>query len=214
VLGSVLRYCVGSGAPILVAALLCFAGVIMSASRAGFAATMCGIASLCLASLLMPRHGVSRTWASLGAAAAIVPLLLIVLLSGDTLASRVDLLLDAGTPDEIRLALWNAAHRMILDAPLLGLGLGTFQDAYPLYATRVFPFVMDKAHCDYLEFVAGIGLPAALAWFGAIAWLVARCIKGVRIRQRNQQYCIVALAASVLVAVHSSVDFSLQIMTS
>ena len=100
---------------------------------------------------------------------------------------------------------------MIADAPWFGLGLGTFQDAYPLYASQVLPFVMDKAHCDYLEFAAGIGLPAAIAWWIAIAWLTLLCLRGVRVRRRNRLYPLVAVAASVLVAVHSSVDFSLQL---
>ena len=59
----------------------------------------------------------------------------------------------------VKIALWSAAQRMITSAPFLGLGLGTFQDAYPMYATQMLPFIMDKAHSDYLEFAAGLGLP-------------------------------------------------------
>ncbi len=70
---------------------------------------------------------------------------------------------------------------------------------------------MDKAHCDYLEFAAGIGLPAAVAWWGALIWLTGLCLRGVFFRHHNRHYAIIAVGASVLVAVHSSVDFSLQL---
>jgi O-antigen ligase len=100
---------------------------------------------------------------------------------------------------------------MISDAPLLGLGLGTFPDAYPLYASRVLPFVMDKVHNDYLESAAGLGLPAAIAWWTAWGLLVLDCARGTFRRRRNRQFVILAVGASVLVAIHSAFDFSLQI---
>ncbi len=208
---TILQFCVGRGAPVLVAALLCFAGVVASASRAGFVSTMCGLAVLALGSLLVTRRGSTRAWAGAGALVAVLPVLFLVVFNGDTLAGRIDQLLDAGTADTTRLALWASANRMIADAPWFGLGLGTFQEAYPLYAAQVLPYVMDKAHCDYLEFAAGLGLPAAIAWLTAIVWLTLLCLRGVRMRRRNRLYPLIAVAASVLVAVHSSVDFSLQI---
>jgi len=208
---TVTQFVFGRGAPILIAALLTFGGVVASASRAGFAATMCGLFAVALAALLIRTQGRARGWAVFGALVAIAPLLILVIANGDTLSDRLIQLLDAGTADQLRLALWAASRRMIANSPWLGLGLGTFQDAYPLYATQVFAFVMDKAHCDYLEFAAGIGLPAAIAWWSAMAWAFALCLRGVRLRRRHRLYALAAVGATVLVAVHSSVDFSLQI---
>ncbi len=110
----------------------------------------------------------------------------LIALSGDTLAARFDILVDTGNADEARLTLWGAALCMLGDAPLLGLG-------------------------DYLEFSAGIGLPAAIAWWCGWLMLVLSCARGVFARRRNQHFAVVAVGASVLVAVHSSFDFSLQI---
>jgi O-antigen ligase len=208
---TIVQFAFGRGAFLLVAVLLTFAGVVASASRAGFAAIICGFAALALASLLMTRHRRAGLWTAAGSLLAVLPLLFLIAANGDTLGDRLGQLLDTGTADNIRLALWPAARRMISDAPWLGLGLGTFQDAYPLYATQVLPYVMDKAHCDYLEFAAGVGLPAAIAWWSAMLWLFFLCLRGVRVRRRNRLYPLVAVGASVLVAVHSSVDFSLQI---
>ena len=100
---------------------------------------------------------------------------------------------------------------MIADRPLLGVGLGTYQDAYPLYATRVIPYVVDKAHNDYAEFAAGLGLPAAAAWWISWCWLLFACVQGALARRRNSYFGVLAVGATVLVAVHSALDFSLQI---
>jgi O-antigen ligase len=207
---TIVQFCFGRGAPVLVAVLLTFAGVVASASRAGFAATMCGVVVLALTSLFVTRRGSARLWAGAGALVAVLPLLFLIVFNGDTLGERLSQLLDTGITGDVRLALWAAANRMIADAPWFGLGLGTFQDAYPLYATQMLQYVMDKAHCDYLELAAGLGLPAAVAWWCAMAWLFVVCIRGVRIRRRNRLYPLIAVGATTLIAVHSSVDFSLQ----
>lgn len=208
---SVLSYCFGRGALLQVAVLLTFAGVVASASRAGFAATMCGLTAIGIVSLTIVRNRNTRLWAVAGTVAAVAPLLVLIALNGDTLDSRISQLLASDTGDQIRFSLWAATRRMIADAPWLGLGLGSFEDAYPLYASQTFPFAMDKAHCDYLEFAAGLGLPASVAWWVGLVWIVAICLRGVRQRRRNRHYAIAAVGASVLVAVHSSVDFSLQL---
>ena len=208
---TVMEFCLGRGAFVLAAGLLAFAGVAASASRAGFLSMLCGLIALALAALIFLRRRSSRLWAGAGALAAALPLLILLALNSDMLTDRVNLLLDSGTVDATRLTLWAAARRMIADAPWLGLGLGTFEDAYPLYATQVIRNVMDKAHCDYLEFAAGLGLPAAIAFWTALLWLNTLCLKGVRQRRRNRLYSLAAIGATVLVAVHSTVDFSLQL---
>jgi hypothetical protein len=205
-----LQFCFGRGALDIIALVLTFAGVVASASRAGFVSMLIGLMAMALVASLIS-HAQTRRWAAIGALVAALPLLLIIVLNGDTLSSRIDLLLASDTADVIRFPLRVSARRMIADAPLLGLGLGTFEDAYPMYAAQVFPNVMDKAHCDYLEFAAGIGLPAAIAWWSALAWLAGANFRAIFVRHRRQEFSIIAVGASVLVAVHSAVDFSLQI---
>ncbi len=196
------------GVGYLFAFLICFSTLIASASRAGFLATMCGIV---VVALLASARYATKLWAAIMASSLLVLAVGVIALSDDTLAARLNALVDTGNADEARLTLWSAALRMIGDAPVLGLGLGTFQDAYPLYASRVIPYIMDKAHNDYLEFAAGLGLPAAAAWWVAWLLLVFTCLHGVFARRRNRHFAILAVAASILVAVHSAFDFSLQI---
>ena len=167
---SVVQFLFGRGLGYLLAFLIAFSTLIASASRAGTFATVCGLLfMLVLTSIAGSTTTVGR-W-SFGSISALCLLTVgLLVLTGDSLVSQLNDLVDVGRVDGVRLALWAAALRMISDAPLLGLGLGTFADAYPLYASQVLPFVMDKAHNDYLEFAAGLGLPAAIAWWGG--WLI------------------------------------------
>jgi O-antigen ligase len=205
-----LQFVFGSGVLIVIATILTVSSVVASASRAGFFSTC--IALLCVAFLFGARLGrhTGRRWVLLGAIFLSILLVVLTWVSGGTLNSRITDLVDAGNADEIRLALWSATERMIAGAPLLGLGLGTFQDAYPMYATKIFPFIMDKAHCDYLEFAAGLGLLAATSWWFAIVWSVGKMLSGLFRRRKGRSYLLVGIGSTILVAVHSTVDFSLQ----
>lgn len=207
---SALHFLFGRGIGSLVAVLVCFSTLVASASRAGFVSTLCGLAAVSFVAGLISGRRQAFRWSLAGGIALCALVIALIAISGDTLADRLNQLVDAGGVDAVRLALWDAARRMISDAPFLGLGLGTFQDAYPLYASQVLPYVMDRAHNDYLEFAAGLGLPAAIAWWAAWTILVLQCVRAVFVRRRNRQYALLAFGASVLVAAHSAFDFSLQ----
>lgn len=206
-----LKFIFGSGFAILIATILTVSALLASASRAGFFSTLCAFLAIALFVVFDPKRRTSRRWVLVGAGAALSLLIVLIWISGDTLNSRYEDLINSGNVDAIRLALWSAAQRMITNSPLLGLGLGTFQDAYPLYATKIFAYIMDKAHCDYLEFAAGLGLPAALCWWTAILFSAAKMGRAILNRRKGRIYPLVGLGATILVALHSSVDFSLQI---
>jgi len=191
--------------------LLSFGMLMASGSRAGSMACLVGILVLMALGGVIAGRRLTRGWAAAGVFALGSVMLGLFLLTGENLQTRFDALVDAGTFDQTRLLLWQSALRMIGDAPWLGLGLGTFEPAYPMYADRALPFIMDKVHNDYLEFAAGLGLPAAVAWWSAILWLVGLCVRGVFVRRRNRHFSMLAVGATALVAFHSVFDFSLQI---
>ncbi|MGQ0741094.1 MAG: O-antigen ligase family protein [Alphaproteobacteria bacterium] len=208
---SLLNFLSGRGLIYLLALILCFSTIVFSASRAGAAAVVFAFfVLLVLAAPLAARRGQGML-ATSGATVIVAILIGMYFASGDTLQRQLDLLVEAGGPDSIRIVAWDAATRMIHNAPVFGLGLGTFETAFPLYASETIPFVLDKAHNDWLEFAAGLGLPAAGAWWAALAWLTVICIRGVYVRHRHRVYSAVAVGASALVAFHSVFDFSLQI---
>jgi peptide/nickel transport system substrate-binding protein len=80
--------------------------------------------------------------------------------------------------------------------PLLGTGLGSFEQAFPAFrdgSVRTF-VVWDKAHNSYLENMMELGVPMALALFAAIAAIAWLCFSGMRKRQRDQFIPAAALA--------------------
>jgi O-antigen ligase len=208
---ALMEYLFGRGIPYLLAAGFALSSVIATGSRAGNFATITAIASLVLLSSALGVRQGRGGWSAGAAVAAFVCIAGLFTVSGDFLASRLNDITVLGLHDDTRLLLWNAAERMVHDSPFLGLGLGTYQSAYPLYSDVMLPFIMDKAHNDYLELAAGLGLAAALLWWTACVWLVGICVFGIYERKRNRLYAMLAVGASILVGVHSVFDFSLQI---
>ena len=99
----------------------------------------------------------------------------------------------------------------IEDNPLLGFGYGTFADSFRLYRDESIHGFFDKTHNTYLENIFELGWPAALALFTCVGGLLLVCARGVRHRGRDWVFPATGLAATVLVAIHSLFDFSLQI---
>jgi O-antigen ligase len=206
-----IHFLFGTGAVFAVAFIFTFAMLVATGSRAGFIASLAGLSAAILFAGVMAREWAARGWAVLGVCVMIASMAGLFMVTGDTLGARLDALARVGGFDQTRWLLWEASLRMIGDSPWLGLGLGTFEPAYPLYADRVMPFINDKAHNDFLEFAAGLGLPAATAWWLAMLALLWMCIRGVFVRRRNRHFAQLGIAATVLVGVHSIFDFSLQI---
>jgi len=206
-----LQYLFGNGVLPAVALTLSFSMVVASGSRAGFLATLVGMIVLLLLASAIARRRLTSYWGFAGIFLIIELGFALFLLNGATLQERFVNLLDDNAVDQGRLIFWAAAWRMIGASPWLGLGLGTFENAYPLYADSVIPLIVDKTHNDYLELAAGWGLPATGLWLAALLWLTALCVFGVFHRRRNQGYPLLAVGATALVGCHSLFDFSLQI---
>jgi O-antigen ligase len=205
------NYLFGRGVILLLAALILVSSVIIGGSRGGFLALSAGLFTLLALSLRVTAGQPVRRWHIAGIAALVSLFIGLTFLMGDSLAVKFDSLMAAGGRDETRLLLWDSALRMVEASPLLGLGLGSFEAAYPLYAEERLPLLMDRAHNDYLELAAGLGLPAAALWLSALLWLAVICARGVFIRRRDRIFPVLGVGATALVGVHSLVDFSLQI---
>jgi O-antigen ligase len=99
------------------------------------------------------------------------------------------------------------------DNAFLGSGYGTFQDIYPLYRNEN-PYsrlVWDKAHNDYLELFLGLGIPVALVFLLCLTFVFAVVVRGYFRRRRNAIYPGIAVASTIVLAVHAFADFSAQI---
>jgi O-antigen ligase len=134
---------------------------------------------------------------------------LIVWASGGTTLDRLDTTDETGSS---RTLIFADTLDMISARPLLGHGYGSYEQAIPLYQTRSLgPVIFDKAHNTYLEHAAELGLPATILLYLGPVLLFGYCVRGVFVRRKDKLFPLIAVAATVLVAVHSLVDFSLQI---
>ena len=138
------------------------ASVIATGSRAGSLLILCEIGSLLLiqirARVLFPLTGVAIAVMATGS---------------DTLADR----LSHEDWSSHRRQLYASTISMIAERPAIGHGLGTYESAYPRFATFDLDRRVNHAHNDWLEWAAegGLGVPLCLIGFLAlVAWHARR----------------------------------------
>ncbi len=78
---------------------------------------------------------------------------------------------------KFRVYVWRSTLQMIRDNPIVGLGPGTFEVAYPRYAIAG---PTKHAHQSYLQIGAESGVPALLALLAAIIFVVRDCLCSLR----------------------------------
>lgn len=120
-------------------------------------------------------------------------------------------LLDASN----RLILWKPAWRMLMEAPWLGIGLGTFFLAWPPYQDPRDTSAGFFAHNDYLQIWIETGLPGLalfLAIFVSLAWLMFRILRDGRIAGAARVELSGLFCGLAAVAMHSFVDFNFYVL--
>jgi len=189
----------------LTAILLMTTALILTHSRGGFFSTLAGgVVLLFLLNRRQQTQGV-RSKAVLGGAVLVAVLAFV--LTSEVLLDRIDRLTVDGNA---RVVVYGMTTDAIDDNPLLGFGYGTFTDSFRLYRDDRLGAHFDKTHNTYLENIFELGWPAAGVLFLLIGWLGFVCLKGAFTRGRDWVYPATGVAATVLVAVHSFFDFSLQ----
>jgi len=187
--------------------MIILGALILTSSRAGFLSMILGMVAFISALSLNQRHR-GHSWI-ISAVAAVVLVVALVGIGGDTLLSRSnEQMLDSDM--STRVAAYKLELQAVADNPLFGSGLGTFENAFRLYRDSSLPLWFQHAHNDYLEMAMELGLPATLSFLAAIAILVSCCIQGVWKRKRLGEIPAIGFAASVLVGVHATADFSMQ----
>ncbi len=149
----------------------------------------------------------------LGAAALLVGASLAIF-GGDRVSSRLRTLA-AGSLEEIdapegRLTIWKAAAKAVPDFAVLGSGVGSHREVYPMYlqqrrSRKYF------SHCEsgYLQVALETGIPGLALILAGIGLCGYWCISGLRTASsRRALICFGAVSASLAVSiVHSLVDF-------
>lgn len=128
-------------------------------------------------------------------------------LSGEMLETR----LQADATFDQRFIVYPLIVEAIMDRPLTGFGLGTFDDVFRIYRDENVTIYFDRAHNDYLELAITAGIPAAamliLAFIIIVAFLTGRLKFGAQYRS----FLALGITSSIQLGLHSLVDFSLQI---
>jgi O-antigen ligase len=210
------------------AAVLIFAAILTTRSRAGLVAALVSLLVIGLAALqrIKPRR---KKWL-LGALLPALCAAAFLYLPSDTLVRRyANLFGGEALRREGRVLLWSETLDLIAAYPLVGCGFGGFEPAF-LRHKRSAPMVADThAHNDYLELLAEAGLIGfALCLLGA-ARPIADAVRASLCRQTAPHFswssstlasgdpgqdadlalaCVASLAA---ILAHSFVDFNLRI---
>ena len=189
-----------------IAVFLLISALFLTASRAGALSSLAAL--LVLVVLLNTGLKKSRWHLIFPMVSLAVAMVGAYVLSSDRLLERL-----VGVTLETRQATYIQTIEAIRDHLLWGSGLGSFAQIFPLYRESEMSqtTVWTKAHNTYLENALELGLMAALALYCAVAGLFWRCWRGLRTRTRDRHFAAGGIAISVLVALHSLVDFSLQI---
>ncbi len=186
--------------------------LILTNSRGGFLSSTLAIVVLLF--VLNFKHHSRNIYVLIFAGLLVVFGGLIFYFSSEPLFSRFDLMSRNNIiRDKVYAQVWLA----ITNNPWLGFGYGSFEEAFPLYKNMEIagsiksPILWNYAHNTYLETIFELGFPAALGLFYCIFRLAWICFQGLRTRKRDLIYPATGLAATVLIAIHSLVDFSMQI---
>ncbi len=191
----------------LAGAALTAVAMTMTGSRAGVGASLAG--ALAFTSIMFLR----REGRGLGAA-QITAFAAVALIAVYAAASGFFRVLDKAvstTAAEGRFHIYPRVLDAIADRPLLGAGPGGFSDAFRAYV----PYEAAtadwlRAHNSYLENAVEFGVPAALVFYLALALLLRRIWRGAMTRRRMIPVPALAFSIAVAGALHSLVDFSLQ----
>ncbi len=193
-------------ATILVSIFVLTTALFLTHSRGGLLSTFAGILALALAMAMAPSLGRMRQlrWILL----PLVMIFIALAISGDVTFER---LIGTDLDTENRISVYQLTLQAIRDYPWLGTGLGSFTSVFPIYRSPDVKAYFDLAHNDYLQNGLELGIPAALGLLAVLAWLAVICARGLRQRRRDAVFPCLGVAATVLVALHATVDFGLQI---
>lgn len=197
-----LRPVSGLIALVALASLLC---LLLSTSRAGLASAAFGL--LVLWTGLFLNQTLPRRALLIMAAVAVFLLLGALAVAGPVLLTRF-------SPDMLikddRMEIWAVTLQMIRDHPLVGQGLNSYDQIFPLYRSEDITRFYTRAHCTYLELAAELGLPAAFLFFLSYLLIGWRLLAGVLVRRHHAIYPVIGLAVLAQAAAHSLMDFSFQ----
>ena len=189
-----------------VAILAC--ALLLSDSRWGFFSASAGTATVIIMAVIGRRL---KFWQGAGLLLVFTVATVSLLLA--TPEAVLDRLGASGEDYDTRMGIYGVTWDMIGASPLWGVGYGGFADAFPAYrdgmAGELYHF--RKAHSAYLQTIAELGWPGAIAIFVGLGAIFVQCATGVAKRRRHRVYAAITVSVCVAAGLHSLFDFSIQI---
>lgn len=193
--------------------------LVLTGSRAGIGSSFLALILLLVLALARPnysRRGIGglrserRPFLVLALSVAAVVVAGLTLVS---LAGRAVLRAEQQGLEDGRFCTLPSMVSAALDHLPLGAGLASFQVVFPGYRSAVCGMrdVWVRAHNVYLETLLTMGMGGASLLLLAVCLLFIGFWRGFRRRRRLRYVAEIGLAALLLVAVHSALDFSIQI---
>ncbi len=187
--------------------LMMVAALFMTFSRGGILAFI--FSSLFFAWITYRRRTLRRKTGLLAILAAVI-FAAVVQASWDRLEQRFA---DLKQDHVSRLSVWQDSLGIVRDYPVLGTGLGTFENAYMRYQTTMPRLLFDHAHNDYVELVTDTGVVGFLLSAGMALVFFPNVFRRWKRKRGMFGKCLGAggLSACAAIAVHSFTDFNLHI---
>ena len=108
--------------------------------------------------------------------------------------------------------IWRDTFSMIRANPILGVGLGAYETAFPIYSESDGSLRVPQAHNDYLQVVADAGVVGAVSALWFIVAVFRAVARGVRSGDRLLAGLALGTGGGIFaMLVHSIFDFNLQI---
>lgn len=180
--------------------------ILLSNSRGGFGSV--AVATLLLFSVSPNSYAKDRSvWKFFFSASALVAVSAgLFSLSGNNLEER----LGREASLDTRFDLYPLVIDAILDRPMTGFGLGTFDDTFRLYQDATVTGYFDRAHSDYLELAFTAGIPASVLLLISLLSLFFFLIASLKFGNQYRAFIALGITVMIQLGLHSVVDFSLQ----
>ena len=191
-----------------VATFVMIGALLMTLSRGGIIGFLCSALFLFL--LARMRRGL-RNKIVLPVVTGLLLLLMVTLAGWDRIENRFEQL---GEETTLRRAdVWADSAGIVRDYPLIGTGLGTFQNSYPRYQSHSSITFYDHAHNDYVELLTDTGIAGFMLGGALVVTFFVMLFRNWLKRHSTYTKTIGAacMASLLAISVHSFTDFNLHI---
>ena len=196
----------------LVLAALILLGIIFSLSRTGFVASVSSLFVVACLTVAMGTSGRKR-FVAVGLVGGAVIAISLYLIPDPLIVRFNQVVRTSDTAPDPRLWIWKDTWALARDYPVVGSGLGTFEQAFQKYKTFAPRIAVDSVRNDYLQLLVelgGVGFTiAALAMIVVLVSAARAVVAGVR--PATRYLAIACIAALVAVLVHSFTDYNFYV---